>query len=339
MPKTYRWEKMPLDELLDMRICDLKLTLKNSRVEHLTQKLLHELKRKKLLFRPHFWISDEWFTPDGIPGIAIPFYLIHPRLLRLEQKMVVEAEGSTSTWCMKLLRHEAGHAIDNAFGLRRIKRRQQLFGLSGTKYPDSYAPKPYSKNYVAHLDSWYAQAHPDEDWAESFAVWLAPHSGWKKKYAKWPAIKKLNMVNEIMEEIQNTKPKIKNKYVVRPCDEITQTLKSYYKEKRKKVGMDQPIFFSADLYKIFSASPEDKRNIKASRFIRSYRKEICVQVARWTGQYQYNVSQMLDEIIDYVETHDMRLKENIKKTKLDFINMLTAQSMNFLMSGQHRIVM
>ena len=25
-----------------------------------------------------------------------------------------------------------------------------------------------------HLDPWYAQSHPDEDFAETFAVWLTP---------------------------------------------------------------------------------------------------------------------------------------------------------------------
>ena len=44
-------------------------------------------------FRVHTWLSDEWCSPDGIPGIGIPFYLAHPRLMRLERQMMFEVEG------------------------------------------------------------------------------------------------------------------------------------------------------------------------------------------------------------------------------------------------------
>ena len=125
--------------------------------------------------------------------------------------MMMEAEGYLEKDCMKLLRHESGHAIDNAYRLRKIKRRQNLFGLSSTPYPDSYSPRAYSKKYVVHLNSWYAQSHPDEDWAETFAVWLNPRSNWKKRYRHWPAMKKLEMVDEIMSTIQITAPPVRKK--------------------------------------------------------------------------------------------------------------------------------
>lgn len=339
MQKKYRWEKMPENELLDMRICDLKLTLKGSRIEKNIEKLQRELNLKKMRFCPHFWISDEWYTPDGVPGMAIPFYLMHPKLLKLEQKMVVEAEGATFDWAMKLVRHETGHAIDNAYHLRKNKRRQKLFGLTSVPYPDDYAPKPFSKKYVAHLDSWYAQAHPDEDWAETFAVWLTPKSAWKKRYATWPAIKKIQLLDEIMSEIRDVKPFVTNKYKDRPTSEMKTTLKKYYKKKRERLGIDKPLFFAADLFKIFSNDEKYLASPSAARFIRMNRKEICQQVARWTSQYQYNISQILEEMIDFCVERNLRLKQDEKKTKVDFISMMTAQTMNYLMSGQHRIIM
>ena len=114
-----------------------------------------------------------------MPGVAIPFYLAHPRLEQLERAQMLEVEGGTPDWCMKILRHEAGHAIDNAYKLRQRRRRQQVFGPSYMQYPKYYTPKPYSKSFVLHLDSWYAQSHPDEDFAETFAVWLNPDSDWR----------------------------------------------------------------------------------------------------------------------------------------------------------------
>ena len=123
-------------------------------------------------------------------AIAIPFYLAHPRLEKLEEAQMLEVEGGEHEWCMRILRHEAGHAIDNAFRLRRRRQRQHTFGSPSQPYPEFYTPKPYSKSFVLHLDSWYAQSHPDEDFAETFAVWLTPNSEWRQRYAGWRALRK-----------------------------------------------------------------------------------------------------------------------------------------------------
>ena len=50
----------------------------------------------------------------------------------------------------------------------------------------AYTPDPNSRAYVQHLDYWYAQSHPFEDYAETFAVWLRPSSRWKRRYEGWP---------------------------------------------------------------------------------------------------------------------------------------------------------
>jgi len=187
-------------------MCDLDLVLERSPVWPRIERLYHELERKHLVFRPHCWISDEWYTPDGVPGIAIPFYLVHPRLAELERSQMREVEGGTVEWCMRILRHETGHAMENAFRLRRRHRRQELFGKTSKPYPKHYAPKPYSKRYVLHLEAYYAQSHPDEDFAETFAVWLTPKSGWRRRYAGWPALRKLEYVDELMHELAGKRP-------------------------------------------------------------------------------------------------------------------------------------
>src|SRR5215510_3004694 len=195
------WEGWDDEQLLELRMCDLDVRIEGSALEERLAELTGELEARGLAFRPHYWLSDEWFTPDGVPGIAVPFYLAHPRLARLELNQMLEVEGGTPEWCLRILRHEAGHAIENAYGLRRRRRRQRLFGRTSVPYPEFYAPRPYSKSFVLNLESWYAQIHPDEDFAETFAVWLTPGSDWHARYAGWPALRKLEYVDELMKEL------------------------------------------------------------------------------------------------------------------------------------------
>jgi len=196
----------------------------------------NELDAKGLNFKPHYWISDEFFSPDGVPGVALPFYLFNAKLMELEKEKIGEVEGGTKEWLLKILRHEVGHAIDNAFGLRKLKQRQLIFGKSGTDYPESYLPKIYSKNYVLHLDNHYAQAHPDEDWAETFAVWLTPKSNRKKGYQNWPAYKKLVYLDEVMENLKGKKARVINKKKHYSLKNIKMTNGKHYQLKVKKIN-------------------------------------------------------------------------------------------------------
>jgi len=143
------WASWPDERLLDLRLCDLGLTIRGELAARIDQ-LYGELRDHGLRFRPFFWLSDEWYCPDGIPGVAIPFYLAHPRLARLELAHMLEVEGGTPEWCMRLLRHESGHAIENAYRLRLRRRRQKLFGKSSERYRDWYVPRPYSRRFVVH---------------------------------------------------------------------------------------------------------------------------------------------------------------------------------------------
>jgi hypothetical protein len=197
MRRKYPWALLPDDKLLKLRFKNLRLTIEGTWLEGCLEDLQGELEERNLRIRPHAWLSDEWFSPDTTPGIAIPFYLAHPRLMRLERKMIIDVEGGTRRECMRILRHETGHVVQNAFRLQRRRRWQELFGRSSTHYPRYYRPNPASKNYVQHLRLWYAQSHPDEDFAETFAVWLKPRSDWKKRYAGWSALRKLEYVDEV----------------------------------------------------------------------------------------------------------------------------------------------
>jgi hypothetical protein len=209
MPRRkYDWETLSDEELLKRRLSSLRVTVEGTWLEDCVSSLHQELEERGIRLRPHTWISSEWFSPDRKPGIAIPFYLAHPRLMKLEKKMMLDVEGGTWSECMAILRHEAGHTVQQAYQLHRRRRWQQLFGLSSKRYPLYYRPNPGSRRYVQHLRLWYAQSHPDEDFAETFAVWLRPRSNWRTRYAGWPALKKLEYVDQLMGEIAGKRPRL-----------------------------------------------------------------------------------------------------------------------------------
>jgi hypothetical protein len=333
------WESWPDEKLLELRLCDLGLRLRDSELMPRVRELYRELRSRGIVhFRPFFWLSDEWYTPDGVPGVAIPFYMAHPRLARLEFAQMLEVEGGTPEWCMRILRHETGHAIDNAYRLRRRRRRQELFGLSSQPYPQYYTPRPYSRSFVQHLEPWYGQSHPDEDFAETFAVWLTPDSPWRKRYHDWPALKKLEFVEATMAEIGGQPPPVTNRRVVDPLHRLRKTLREHYEDKRQRYGVDVPSStYDRDLRKLFSNAPEHRGNLSATRFIQRVRKEVRARVARWTGEYQYTIQQVLEEIAKRCRELDLRLAGSEEQAKVDLTILLAVQTMHHLYRGKHRV--
>jgi hypothetical protein len=333
------WTDWPDEKLLDLRMSHLGVRIQGSGLEAPIRQLYKELNERGFRFRPYFWLSDEWFTPDDVPGIAIPFYLAHPRLARLELNQMLEVEGGTPEWCMRILRHETGHAIENAYLLRRRRRRQQLFGKSSKPYPDYYTPKPYSKSFVLHLDAWYAQSHPDEDFAETFAVWLNPQSLWRERYTGWPALKKLEYVDKLIREIAGQKPLIHSKKRVDPLSRLRKTLREHYQEKRRHYGLDYQNFYDSDLRRLFSDSPEFSGHMAAAGFLKRIRTEVRRKVANWTGEYQYTIDQVLENMIARCRELHLHLSVPEDQAKMNFTVYLTGQTMNYLHSGRHRVAL
>jgi len=337
--KQPKWVNWPDERLLDMRMCDLGIQIKNTAIEQYVETVYKELKRRDICFKPHFWFSDEWFTPDGIPGAAIPFYLAHPRLMKLERSQMLEVEGGTQRSCMRIIRHEFGHAIDHAYRLHRRRRWQQLFGKSSKPYPKFYKPKANSKNHVLHLEFWYAQSHPDEDFAETFAVWLKPRGVWRKRYQKWPALRKLEYVDELMKEIAGKKPLVTLREKVDPVSRIKKTLRKHYNKKRARYSLEYPDFYDRDLRRMFSEAPEQAKNQSAAAFLCRNRSEVRRLVSRWTGEYQYTLDLVLNEMIGRCRELKLNVAGPEEPLKMDFAILLTVQTMNHLHSGRHRVDM
>jgi hypothetical protein len=335
------WEKFSDDQLLDTRICDLGLRIdKDGFLGPKIQRLYQELDNHGLQFRPHVWLSDEWFSPDGIPGIAIPFCLAHPRLRTLERQQMMEVEGGTSQWCMRILRHEAGHAVDTAWRLHRRQSYKKVFGNYNAPYPESYRPRPNSKRYVTHLEPWYAQSHPAEDFAETFAVWLTPRSPWRTQYCGWPALAKLEYVEKLMEGIGGTIPKVRSRTFVDSVSRMSHTLREHYEDRQSRYCTRQPDVFDHDLRRLFPRKAKSRSaRYSAAAFLQRNLPELVRVVCQWTGEYRYSVHQVMRQMIDRCRELELQITDDEQEVFQRTSVLLTVHTMNYLHGGFPRVAL
>jgi hypothetical protein len=333
----FYWAAYSEEQLLDLRLCDLGLHVEDNGLGSRIEKLYAELDSRGLRLRPPCWLSSEWFSPHNAPGIAIPFYLAHPRLKRLEYRQMNDVEGGTRNWCLQLLRHEAGHACESAYRLGRRKKWRAIFGRASKPYPDYYIPEPFSRKFVLHLDWWYAQSHPVEDFAETFAVWLRPGVQWRERYTGWPASKKLEYVDELMSEIAGQPPLVKPLPPVEPLRELRQTLREYYRDKHERYGSEHPGFYDRDLRRLFPATPHQNKYPPASAFLRRIGQELPRRVAFWTGEYAYTINLVLKDMIQRCRELDIRVTRPEKELEREAAIFLTMQTMKYLYSKKRRL--
>jgi hypothetical protein len=300
------WARLPLEELLDVRLRELHLRWEESPLAPRVAQLHDELEARGLRFRPHVWLSTQWFSPSGVPGFAIPFFLAHPRLRRLELSQMLEVEGGSPGHCLRLLRHETGHALDHAYRLSLRRGWRQHFGSPSAPYRATYVPRPASRRYVLNLPNWYAQSHPVEDFAETFAVWLAPRSAWRRRYAGTGALPKLLYVDDLMREIADRPVRVRSQERTDSIAQLRITLRDYYRRKQAHYGVEDRSVYDRDLLRLFSADPAQGRRRLASSFLRERRRELREQVSKWTGQHAFVVDQVLQDMI--VRCRDLRLR-------------------------------
>ena len=327
------------EAVLGTRLCDLPAQLDGTLIARRVTRLHRELSARAIVALPHVWLSEEFFAPDRVLGFAVPFYLAHPRLMRLERSQMFECEGAGEAECRRILRHEAGHALEEAYGFNTRPRYRELFGDPDAPYPDNYSPRVDSRDHVINLAGWYAQAHPVEDFAETFAVWLNPYTEWRTAYRTWPALEKLNYVDALMREIAGRPPPRSRKTEVEPLSSLRHTLKQHYAAKRAHFAWPWPANYDQDLLRIFSDDPKDASAAPATRYLRRVRSILRTRIADGTGVHAYAVDQLLRQMIARAQSLGLRVIDAPDVTMQKLIVMLTMQTAGLVHAGFPKVAL
>lgn len=328
------WADLADEELLELRFRDLGLELEGTPLAACVERLHGELAERGLLLRPVAYLGDEWFSPDGVPAIAIPFYLAHPRLEQLERRMMLDVEGGGGAEeTMKFLRHECGHALTHAHDLTRRREWRTVFGSPTKEYRDHYRVQPYSRNFVHHLENWYAQSHPEEDFAETFAVWLTPGSDWRRRYRGWPALRKLEYVDRLMTSLAGVTPPVTDGEHPFDVRRLTRKLKTHYAERRRLFAEDDPAFFDDDLRRLFAS---DGPGEKASRVLRRDRRRLRDLVSHWTRERKFIVDRLLRQLADRADELGLRMPADAERAKLELVAYLSSLVSSYAFTGSFR---
>jgi hypothetical protein len=314
--------------LLESNISDFGLSIQGSFVEKLVDELYRELEAKQLTFKPPVYLSDQWGCPDGTPLIGVPFYLADQRLSAIEDDFSVGLESEDET--MRYLRHEAGHAFNYAYRLYDRADWRQTFGPYSRPYRERYRADPFSHDYVRHILGWYAQKHPDEDFAETFAVWLTPGLDWREAYENWPALHKLEYVDRVMREIADQQPLVPEvSEEDLPVSAMRYSLAKHYSDSEDPIPVADGRIFDGDLRNIFATSTEAPEGSAAAEFIRAHRREIVSRIAYWTGESASSVRQFVDFLMQRSALLELRMRGLEAATLIELTAFGTAVMMNY----------
>ena len=337
MPRRFAWASLPDNDLLRLRLKDLKVTVEGTWLEGCLEDLYDELAQRGLRIRPHAWMSNEWFSPDDTPGIAIPFYLAHPRLMRLERKMMIDVEGSTVPECMRILRHEAGHVVQASYRLQRRRRWQELFGPSSTRYPQYYRPNPASRRYVYHLPLWYAQSHPDEDFAETFAVWLAAALELAQALCRMAGPEEAGVCRRADGRDRHREAGRSRA----DCVSIRSAgSPRRWRSTTRRSAPITPSIIRRSTIRTFAASSPTIRNIAARRRLPRFSGATAPGfgqiVSKWTGEYELTLDAVFDDMIRRCRELKLRAVGSERQLRMEFIVLLTAKTVHSLYSPSRR---
>ncbi|MBI2153181.1 MAG: putative zinc-binding metallopeptidase [Candidatus Rokubacteria bacterium] len=321
-----------LRALLPQRISQLGLKLEGSPVERYVKVLYREIERKGLRhFRPPCYLTDEWGCPSGEPIIGIPFYLADAKLARLEEE-IDDVEGEREI--RMYLRHEAGHAFNYAYKLYETAEWRELFGPFSRPYRERYRPVPFDRNFVRHIEGWYAQKHPDEDFAETFAVWLTPHSRWRVRYRGWPAMRKLRYVDRVAHTLRDTEPTVRLASTDITVEEMNMTVEEFFRANQPEIAPVE-VALENDLPDFFVRKGRRTRSIRpAWEMVREHRTTLINKIEYWTGVRRSVVRALVDSIADAAERLQLYVETEAERAALvELTTYATTLGMNYLTRG------
>ena len=325
-------------ELLNTRVCDLDLRIEGSPIEPLIRQIQGELELKGLKFKPTFYLTDSWGCPDEVPAVGIPFYLADRRLARIEEEQTGEIEDTRTT--LMYLRHEVGHALNYAYRLWERPGWAETFGKFSKPYRDVFLPDPSSRDFVRHLvhsqyGRSYAQKHPDEDFAETFAIWLTPRSGWRRKYRFWPALRKLQFVSKLMRAKRGKPvPGTAEGPLLNPVGEMNMLLAEHYGQRAERYRSAAEGYVDDKLGQVFP-TVRGKGCMSAGIFIRRHRQRLADSIGRWSGLDAEEVTTIIEKLNDrsnYLGLRLLRSKEDEKLVELT--SLATSLAKDFAYTGR-----
>jgi len=321
------------------------LKIEGSPLEKLVRRLYRELDRKGILFKPKCYLTDTWGCPNKVPVIGIPFYYADPTLAKIQDYMRGDLEDDHEL--MMTLRHEAGHAINYAYRLYEDPQWQEVFGRFTEPYHDYFTPNPHSKDYVKHLFQQvgrfsgriYAQKHPDEDFAETFAVWLTPRSNWREKYKNWGALRKLKFVDRMIDSIRCRRPLVTDGERINPIENINFTLLEYYNKSAERYREKAHGYVDDFLRSVFHGNGKNGKNgyhrIPAGGFIEKNRSSLIDMISYWTGEPPSSVEPLIDKLILRAKELNLSLSPRRQSRKLIEVTALaTTMIMNYVYEGK-----
>lgn len=297
IPNEKRWSSQPIQAL--------GLTLADSALAPVLTEFAAELEHMGLRrVRPVFYLSTDWGVPDGTVAIGIPFYLARPELTRLHAERVGHVEGASPADILRYLRHEMGHVVNYAYLLHERPEWVGHFGRFDLPYKEEYRPQPFSRNFVRHLPGWYAQKHPDEDWAETFAVWMTPGLDWRAEYADWPiALAKLEYCDRVIAEVKDRDPVVTAADLDEDVSHLACSLDQFYGDFASEEKGEFSRSLDGALRLIFedrgqpgSGTAGPRR--PASALIRRLEADLMADVYRWTGYFPERTKPLLRHLAE-----------------------------------------
>ena len=328
------WSKVP--------IRDLGLTIDGTPLEPVLVEFRAELERVGVCLKPRFYLSTEWGVVTDTISIAIPFYLAHPELTDLHALQVGHLEGVGRQELLRYLRHEMGHVVNYAWRLYEREDWVKHFGSITQPYLEEYRPSPFSRRYVRHLPGWYAQKHPDEDWAETFAVWMTPGFDWSKEYAEQPmALAKLRYCDEVMAEVCRLEPVVTASPAELDVGEIPYSVDEFYGTMAKSAG-EFPRGLAGSLRSIFEdmGVPENGSEAErkpASALIKRLERQLMADIYRWTGHFPERTRALLRHLAGLADQlGQVYPADREREAVLGFTTMVTALAMNHVHQGTYQ---
>jgi hypothetical protein len=314
-------------------IRDLGLRIAGTPLEAIIAEFQTELAHAAIKrLRPHFYLSTEWGVPFGTISIAIPFYLARRDLTALHEQRHGHVEGARRADILRYLRHEMGHVVNYSYQLYEQQEWIKRFGSITQPYEEEYRPEPFSRRFVQHLPGFYAQKHPDEDWAETFAVWMTPGRDWRGEYTDWPeALAKLEYCDRTVRAMADRDPPVTATDPDEDVDHLGYSLDQFYGT--APTGEELPRGLDGALRSIF----EDTGGAEpAAGLLRRLERDLMDSVYRWTGHFPERTRELVRHLAGRAEA--LRLAyaaENQEAATVAVTTLVTALAMNHVHRGSY----